>query len=889
MDWIVRALHALGWQPQRGERVHVERLAEQLRIAPRFHRLLPRLVEILVEAGRLARVGAELEVVAWPTAPATIVLAAGSVGDDFRFKIAHNCAQVLADILAGRIDPLDRLFPNGSSKLASDLYNTTPEAEAYNRLLAEAVAKFAANAPVGRKIRILEVGGGTGGTTSWLLPEIAARGVDYMFTDISPALVERAKDRFGAYEGMSFSTLDLEVDAQVAGIEPGSFDVVVAANVVHATADLRRTLSKLRTQLAPGGALFMLEVTGFERWIDLSFGLTEGWWRFTDADLRPDYPLLDRGEWLDVLASCGYEAAEIGPELETSSEALLVARRPLEDRSALHCAIAGGGALAGQLADALRRNGHRASVLDPEHEPTAEASFDALVYLGYIAPGRAGAGTGAEEVESVRERIAPLLRMIGRAGAVSSAARIWIVTQGATSATGGDAVDPVQATAVGFRRSLAMEHAEWRPAVVDLSPAEPAYVQVETLAALIVASPEDDEIALRGESRFVSRLARVDTTREVAPFHLVSSSSGVLDDLAIEPCERRAPGPGQVGIRVRACGLNFRDVLNALAMRDDGEPLGGECAGLVTALGPGVTEFAVGDAVVATAVGAMASHVIVDRRWVASRPAGLTEAQAAALPLATMTAHHALREIARLSAGQVVLIHAGAGGVGLAAIGIARGIGARIFATAGSEHKRALLREMGVEQVFSSRTLGFEAQIATLTGGRGVDIVLNSLAGDFIGASVRCLAETGAFLEIGKQGIWSPAQFATVRPGARYHVIDLSVTRQVDPGAWGSLFRSVVADVARGDCNIPLVQVFPIAESARAFAFMAQARHIGKVVLEDETAPTPGLTALDPSGSYLVTGGLTGLGLRPPAISSSAAHAISCLRGAGKREPRRPI
>lgn len=880
VEWIVAAFEKLGWRPQRGERVRADTLAEQLGVVPRFRRLMPRLLDILIEAGMLEKRGAELEVSAWPSESAVENETPRAIEGDLRFQITRNCAVVLGEILAGRIDPLERLFPNGSSKLATDLYSTTPEAEAYNRLLAEAVARFAANAPAGRPIRILEVGGGTGGTTNWLMPVVAgcspSNRVEYVFTDIGPALVERARERFKAYDGMTFETFDLESDAEVNAVAAGAFDIVVAANVIHATADLGRTLSRLRTLLAPGGALFMLEVTGFERWIDLSFGLTDGWWRFTDTQRRAAYPLLDRAEWIDVLSECGFEAAEVGPALETSSEALLVARRPLDDLSVMRVAIAGGGALADELATQLRRSGLCADLLDVEGDKADITEFDSIVYLGFLTSFPVEAVTGEAQVERSGGQIAPLLSLLKRAGASSAAARLWIVTQGATAALAGDTTDPLQATAIGLRRSLAMEHAEWRPSLLDLARGEAPASQLAAVVAELTSPAEDDEIALRGELRLVSRLARLAPAGDAAPFRLASSKSGVLDDLKLEPCERRAPGPGEIEIRVRAMGLNFRDVLNALAMRDDGEPLGGECTGLVTAVGPGVDEFAIGDAVVATAVGAMASHVIADQRWVALRPAGISDAQAAALPLVTMTAHHALREVAQLASGQTVLVHAGAGGVGLAAIGIAKRIGAQIIATAGSEHKRTILRDLGIEHVFSSRTLAFEHEISALTKGRGVDVVLNSLAGEFIGASVRSLAQSGVFLEIGKQAIWSQAQFASVRPSARYHVIDLSITRQVDPAAWGRLFREVVADVDRGACDVPRVQVFPIAQSARAFSFMAQARHVGKIVLEDESAPVIGLSRIDPAGSYLITGGLTGLGLETAGhlVERGARHLV---------------
>ena len=255
---------------------------------------------------------------------------------------------------------------------------------------------------------------------------------------------------------------------------------------------------------------------------------------------------------------------------------------------------------------------------------------------------------------------------------------------------------------------------------------------------------------------------------------VATAASGVLDELALCPVERAAPGPGEIEIRVRAAGLNFRDVMNAIAMRSDPEPLGSECAGRVVAVGAGVSGLAVGDDVVAMAEGCFATFVTTDARNAAPLLPGLGYVQAATLPVAFITAHHALNGLGRMRAGDTVLMHAGAGGVGMAAIQLAMRKGATVFATAGSERKRAFLRSLGVAHVMDSRSTAFAEEVHALTGGRGVDIVLNSLAGDFIAASVRCLAQRGRFLEIGKRDIWSQERFRGVRPDAEYHVIDLA-------------------------------------------------------------------------------------------------------------------
>jgi acyl transferase domain-containing protein/NADPH:quinone reductase-like Zn-dependent oxidoreductase/NAD(P)-dependent dehydrogenase (short-subunit alcohol dehydrogenase family) len=856
--WIVQAFNDLGWRPAAGERFTAGDLAVRLGVAQRFHRLLPRLLAILVEDGILSEDGDSHVVVAWPTGADVGVPVSASAAAQARVAITASCGEVLGDILAGRVDPLHRLFPDGSSAMAETLYRESPEATAYNRMLGEAIARLVSLAPAGRKVRILEVGGGTGGSTSKIVPLLPADRVEYLFTDVGHSLVERARESFSAYGFMTFQTFDLEGDPSAQGLGLETFDIVIGANVVHATADLRRTLGKLRSLLAPGGGLFMLEVTGFERWIDITFGLTDGWWLFSDLELRPDYPLMERGRWVDLLNDIGFEAAELGQELETSREALLIARRAPEKR---RWALVGQeGGTAADLAYRLRALGDEAVVMDPAAPLTIDETFDAVVHLGFLD---AAASTDAAQpiLERQREAFVPLLNAVRLLGAgVGKAPRLWIASQGG-AVTGGELAAPDQASALGFRRSAVLEHPEWRPTVVDLDPETPREALAAALLSRLVEAGPEQEIALRGDHAFVSRLARVRSAQATAPVRLEASATGVLDDLRLAPTARRSPAAGEVEIRVAASGLNFRDVMNALAMREDSEPLGGECAGLVTAVGEGVEGFKIGDPVVATASGALATYVLADARCVALRPRGLSDAQAAALPLVTMTARYALHDLAGLSKGQSVLIHAGAGGVGLAAIQIAQAAGATLFATAGSNAKRDLLRGLGVDHVFSSRTLDFEQEIAAVTGGRGVDVVLNSLSGNFITASVNVLAAGGVFLEIGKQDIWTQARFGAVRPNGRYHVIDLSITRLEDPALWGQMFRALMGDVERGVVRPPPVRAFPFERAAEAFTFMAQSRHVGKIVLIDAEVGGQGFADLDPDGVYLVTGGLSGLGL----------------------------
>ena len=407
-------------------------------------------------------------------------------------------------------------------------------------------------------------------------------------------------------------------------------------------------------------------------------------------------------------------------------------------------------------------------------------------------------------------------------------------------------------------RTASAELGELRPALVDLDPDKPADVQIDTLVSALLSPGAEPEQALRDNAVLASRLTRV-SAGEPAQMRLRCGDSGILDDLVLAPAPRPGPGPGQLEIRVTATSLNFRDVMNALSMRSDDDPLGGECAGVVSAAGTGVKGFAVGDNVVALASGAFATYVLSDASFVVKQPHGWTDCQAAALPLVTMTAQHALVDVARLQPGQTVLIHAAAGGVGMAAMQIAKRCGARIFATAGTEQKRSLLGKLGAARTFSSRTLDFEREIAIATDGHGVDVILNSLAGPFIEASVRCLATHGSFLEIGKSGILSQAQFHAMRPDACYAPLDLATMPTRDHAGFVRLFRAVMADAASEILEPLPVRVFPLTSAKEAFSFMAHARHVGKVVLKQDRL-ADGMSRLDPNGVYLITGAYGGIG-----------------------------
>lgn len=317
---------------------------------------------------------------------------------------------------------------------------------------------------------------------------------------------------------------------------------------------------------------------------------------------------------------------------------------------------------------------------------------------------------------------------------------------------------------------------------------------------------------------------------------VVVTEPGNLDSLALEPFEPPLPGPGEVLVEVRATGLNFRDVLTALGempRAHEGPYVpGSEASGVVRAVGAGVTRLAVGDAVVTIARSALATHVIAPAHATVAMPANLDFERAAGLPIVFLTACHALEDLARLQRGERVLIHAGAGGVGLAAIQVARALHARVFATAGSEDKRAYLRTLGVEAVFDSRSLDFVEGVREATGGEGVDVVLNSLAGEFIPASLSVLAPEGRFVEIGKRDLLADANLA-LAPFLRnltFSAFDLGQMVDRAHPRLPAMFDTLMDRFARGELTPPPTAIVPLDTAGEGFRRMARAKHVGKIV-----------------------------------------------------------
>lgn len=489
---------------------------------------------------------------------------------------------------------------------------------------------------------------------------------------------------------------------------------------------------------------------------------------------------------------------------------------------------------------------------------------------------------GLEEIAAAQEAgslsVLHLVQAMAHRGA-GAAPRLWIVTAGAQAIPGD--VRPLggiaHAPLWGMATVIANEHPELRCSCVDLGCGT---ADLEALATELLADGTEDRVALRAGARHVARLRPAHLPRDdraahpddvrciAAPYGLVTRGAGVLDNLHFSALPRPRPARGEVGIEVKAVGLNFMNVLSALGTYPGYPggvgPLGIECAGVVSEVGPGVDEFGPGDPVVAFAFDCFATHSVVDARLVAPVPSGMSLEQAAAIPIAYLTATYALEHLARLEAGERVLVHSAAGGVGLAAVRVAHRTGAVVLATAGTEAKRAYLRSLGIRHVFDSRSLDFARQVLDATGGEGVDVVLNSLAGDAIAKGLSVLRPYGRFLELGKRDIHAGNRVSLhpFRNQLSYFAIDLDRAARDRPGLIGNLLRQVLEDIRAGALAPLPARVFPAGQVVGAFHSVARGLDVGKAVVAIEPQVyMPGVAVARPDASYLITGGHGALGL----------------------------
>ncbi|OLP03100.1 polyketide synthase [Mycolicibacterium porcinum] len=542
-----------------------------------------------------------------------------------------------------------------------------------------------------------------------------------------------------------------------------------------------------------------------------------------------------------------------------------------------------------ELADALEPDlGDVSTVVWPEganHSTNAESlrnhlGADSYSDVAVILAGTAGAGDGQSPSRGMElvQRVVHLVREL--VAVEDQAPRLHLITRNAQSVLPGDAINLDQVGLRGLARVIGNEQPQLHATQIDID----ARTDAKDVARQLLAGSPEDETAWRDGKWYTARLGasplaadeRLSTTVDTATdaVRLSIRTPGDFGSLEVTAFERTAPERGCIEVRVVAASLNFVDVLAASGkypgLAEQSETLGRDFAGIVTAVGPGVTDHKVGDRVagVSTA-GTWGTFVTCASDVAVALPDGLAMERAAAVPTAHATAWYALRDLARISAQDKVLIHSATGGLGLAAIAIAREAGAEVFATAGSPERRQLLRDMGIKYVYDSRTLSFADEIRRDTNGYGVDVVLNSLTGSAQRAGLELLAFGGRFVETGVADLRGDASLtpAMIREGLSFHAVDLSALSQRRPDVVRRLLETVFGRIADGALPLPQIKTYRFTEWAPAMELMSAAGHTGKLVLEvpesgthTAVVPPEHAPAFRADGAYVITGGLGGLG-----------------------------
>lgn len=815
------------------------------------------------------------------------------------FRLAPQClpsllqvgrvSRRLQDVLLGKIDGRALLEEVQHASVARESRSMDPACLGIDVAVNSVVRHLARNWPAHRRLRVLEVAVSPGALTELLERQLPEDHFEYVLALTDDAILAQARLRYGDHPAVSIVSTDAaQWDFCGQSSWYGHFDVILLRHTLHNTADCAGALEQMRRVLAPGGLLLVAE--RYPDWsADFVAGLDPTWWH-QPLEASPDRPvssLLSPEAWQQIIGLRGFGQCRVYRELAaedldegaylllTTAEQAASAPEP-EAASWLLLADVASRPLAKELCARLEARGQKTRcVCDEASLPDLET--DHVVFMrGYD-----------DSPRLVTSTLDYLRRCVHECAARRSAPpRLWIMTRGGALGTGlpdGYTPRPAQCAVTGLGRVIMNEYCELRCTLIDAPTPEECPMLAVFLENELLHSDGAGEIVLTPRARYTLKLG-ADTSAVAAQAtdrercRLDFAVPGRLGNLAWQADTERPLATMEIEARVMATGLNFRDVMLTMGLLPDdalengfaGPNLGLEFAGVVTRVGAGVLDLRVGDRVVGFAPSCFASHVVTPIHTVARMPERWGYEAAATIPTVFFTAWYALKHLARLQPGESVLIHGAAGGVGIAAIQIARHLRAKIFATAGSEEKRDFLRLLGVEHVFDSRSLSFADHLLAATGGQGVDAVLNSLAGEAMRRSIGLLKPFGRFLELGKRDFVENTALG-LRPfkeNISYFAIDVDQLLTARPETASALFQEVMHLLHEGVLMPLPYRAFPTTQVVAAFRAMQQAQHMGKIVVtpaELPAAPAAQVTTtgqeLDGESTWLMTGGLSGFGL----------------------------
>lgn len=767
------------------------------------------------------------------------------------------------------------------SPVAETLYQDDPAYAGMRQAVEHLLRFLASDWPAHRRLRILEIADGPSEVPRVLLDVLPEDRLDYVLA-LPEVVAERQQAEYAHESNLVIATLDY-TNWQLTAERtlPDKFDVVILRHTLHRAVSPKVVLNQARRWLAADARLIVAE--RHPDWsADILAGLDSNWWHETTNDEAPHSSLALAAAWAELLCAEGFEEVldYCEPAAEGLSEGayLLLARTPVqwvtdlsvpEPASWLFLADDASWGLAEHLSARLESQGQKVATV--KDLPKNLTGINHVVHLR-------GWNSTPETAATV------LTEALGNVHTIAAKApRLWFVTRGGALVSNLSATivpNPQQAALWGFARVVMNEYPALECTLIDLN-CEDSLVRLENE---LLYPDGASEILLTDSGRHIPAMQEVsvDQLRRAAPgerFRLDFHQPGQLRNLVWLPLEEAALADEAIEVEVKATGLNFRDVMYLMGLLPDeavekgfaGASLGLEFSGIVSRVGAGVRDFRPGDKVMGFGSACFASHVVTRADAVVRIPAAWSFESAATVPTVFFTVYYALKHLADLQAGERVLIHGGAGGVGIAAIQFAKYLGAEVFATAGGDEKRDFVRLLGADHVFDSRSLAFADDIFTVTNGEGVDVVLNSLAGEAIRRNFSVLKPFGRFLELGKRDFFenTPIGLRPFKDNISYFGIDADQLLTGRPQLAARMFREVMA-LFREEALTPLpCRVFPADRVIDAFRVMQQARHIGKVVVSISdahpmierplAAQAPLQLAQD--STWIVTGGLSGFGL----------------------------
>ena len=763
-------------------------------------------------------------------------------------------------------------------------------------------------------LRILEIGAGTGGCTSRILEELSSdmslgpRFELYDYTDISTGFFEAAKSKFAIWGNvLNYKRLDISQDPIQQGLVAGSYDLVVAADVIHATPDIGQSLKHIRQLLKPNGILAMVELSRLSPLL-FPFATLPGWWE------REDGPIVGEREWNDLLVRSGFAGLDvsIGDFDDCQIHSVLWAHAPAPvPKSLPKVAIVYDESPNADLLLPLDQLLQDVTGKSPRHQTMRDACRDNGIFICLDEVVRPILTTLTQEQFQVFQKL------------LASAKGVLWVQQAPKEAAQAPLLDFV----FGFARTLRLENAALKFVVLQLDSPERSlsaasivkvfehafihrpgilesdvdFREVDGRVQVPRLTPDSELGTYIDRQTNEDRLEDQSYWQEGRPLHATMGTIGLFNSLHFAPSNiydgDRPLADDEVVIEIRASGLNFKDVLIALGSVP-WQGLGRECSGVVIAAGKiAQQQYQKGDAVVHWGEGLFSTHARCTTQTVAHMSKVLSFEDAASVPVVYGTSYECLVEAAHLRAGEKVLIHAAAGGVGQAAIIISKWIGAEIFCTVSTPEKKEFIMhtyDIPEDHIFSSRSPTFAEALLTVTECYGVDVVLNSVAGEMLHASWKCLATFGRFVEIGKKDLLANTylEMLPFDKGVSYVAVDLSLLIE-KKGDHVQYVMSRVMDLIDSKAFRPVspIQTMDMADLESAFRTMQAGKHIGKIVLTSSPDTSvlgrcrlPSGIPLRHDATYIITGGTGGLGraLVKWFVDNGAKNIVLASRSGGK-------